>query len=180
METLCSLSSCRRNHSSSTHITGKYHQVRTWGGGGNREFNPPPPPFRAKIYFFRRGWGFFFFLGGGGVNSPPPPPPPWIRIAFFFCLSERLVMDDGYPYSVSGKLTQNFWGRKKKCWSPALPSAFSGLAQHLSWHACNVKPPSPLKKSCICHWTPPILNTKIFAWKLNAESRPLVGVATFV
>ena len=31
----------------------------------------------------------------------------------FFCLSERLVMYDGYPYSVSGKLSIKFWGRKK-------------------------------------------------------------------
>ena len=43
--------------------------------------------------------------GGGGIwgFNPPPPPPHLIRY-FFVCLSERLVMYNGYPYSVSGKL----------------------------------------------------------------------------
>ena len=42
---------------------------------------------------------------------------------FCCCLSERFVMYDGYPYSVSGKMIQTFWGRKK-CRSPPPPPLF--------------------------------------------------------
>ena len=77
--------------------------------------------------------------GGGGrgehyIKSPPPPPPTILTlfscelsgaldlIINFFFLSQRLVMDDGYPYSESGKLTQKFCGRKKnECRSPPPP-----------------------------------------------------------
>ena len=47
--------------------------------------------------------------GGRGYGVQTPPPPFGSENFFsFFCLSERLVMYDGYPYSVSGKLTQKF------------------------------------------------------------------------
>ena len=56
----------------------------------------------------------------GGIWGSTPPPPLWIK-DFFFCLSERLVMYYGYPYSVSGKLTQKFWGQKKVSGIPPPP-----------------------------------------------------------
>ena len=88
---LCSLSSCRSNHSSPTHITGKYHQVCTWGGGrGNRGCNPPPPPFRADFFFFFLLLFFFFsffpqgLVGGGGGGFGGKLPPPLDPNSFFF------------------------------------------------------------------------------------------------
>ena len=54
-----------------------------WGGGGGST----PPPLGSTKHFF-------LGVGGGGIQRP-----------FFFCLSmsERLVMYDGYLYSVSGE-----------------------------------------------------------------------------
>ena len=56
--------------------------------------------------------------GGGGVvgGSTPTPPPLGPFCVFFCCLSERLVMYDVYPCSVSGKLT-----REKKWRTPPPP-----------------------------------------------------------
>ena len=67
----------------------------------------------------------------------------WILI--FFCLSERLVMYDG-----SGKLTQKFWGRKKKVSeSPPLITFFRpGL---------NTSPPPPPPHGRNLRRPPPIL-----------------------
>ena len=42
------------------------------------------------------------------IGVPPPPPP---LDAKGFGLSEKLVMYEGYPYSMPGKLTQKVLGR---------------------------------------------------------------------
>ena len=81
----------------------------------------------------------------------PPPPGSEDLFGGLGGLSEKLVMYDGHPYSVSGKLTQKIWERKKKVTesshpNPPPPSSSSGLARH----ACNFNPPPPpRKKSCI-------------------------------
>ena len=70
--------------------------------------------------------------GGGGAGDMPPPPPPLIEMrnlftwfltlwAFFFCLSERFVMYDGYPYSVSWKLSKKCRVWKKSVGVPPPP-----------------------------------------------------------
>ena len=62
--------------------------------------------------------------GGGGSGVQPPPPPLLDPETFFFCLSERLVLYDVYPYSVSGKLTPKFWGWKKQSLPPPPPPQY--------------------------------------------------------
>ena len=75
----------------------------------------PPPPMIFGLYNYSLKWGPFYSceLSTGAV---------WTFFFFFFPLSERLVMHDGYPYSVSGKLTQKFWGQKKKVSESPLPA----------------------------------------------------------
>ena len=89
-----------------------------------------PPPTPAGKWFGPR---IFFFFN--------PPPPLWIQI-FFFCLSERLVMYDVYPNSVSGKLTQQFWGQKKSDGVPPPPQPLreNGSVQEFFFFS----PPPPL------------------------------------
>ena len=86
-------------------------QAHTRGGGVIWGLFKPllPSPFGSEKLFL---WG------GGGV-------------ALLFCFSERLLMYDGYPYSVSGKLTQNMLRSEP----------------HRSWHACNVNPTPPPEKT---------------------------------
>ena len=81
---------------------------------------------------------------------------------FFFCLSERFVMHDEYPSSVSEKLSKKFRVGKKVSESsppPPPPSAFLGLAR-LSMLAADRKnpmcppppPPPPISVSDLRHW----------------------------
>ena len=102
--------------------------VHNEGEGGGVQ----PPLWIRFLFFFL----FFFWGGGGGGGKPPPPGSEDLFFpSSFLCMSERLVMYDGYPYSVCEKLTQKFWGRKKK--------AFQADKRHQSSHVCNVKPPPP-------------------------------------
>ena len=76
------------------------------GGGGRIGGTTPPPPLDL---IFLGGWAV------RGVNPPPPPPPPLDPKTFFFvaCLLVReVVMYEGYPYTVSGKLTPTFQEEK--------------------------------------------------------------------
>ena len=85
--------------------------------------------------------------GGGGVRGFTPLHPLGFLYCFFLaCLSERLVMNTlgGYPYPVSGNLTQPFLRNKIMSEPPPPPLAqwpVPGLAQHHGMH----KTP-PLKK----------------------------------
>ena len=90
----------------------------------------------------RRGGG-----GGGGAGVRPHRP-----LGLFF-LSERLVMYDWYPYSVSGKLTHKIWGRRKKVTEfpppPPHSSAFSGVAWLSRLAAERVQNRTPLFKKLL-------------------------------
>ena len=115
--------------------------------------------FMLWFHTWKKRFFFFFFFWGGGelVLGGSPPPPPRIRRPFppfFFsllaCQRPGLVMYDGYPYSVSGKLTQNFEDGKNVLESsppppPTLLSDFfrPGVASIM---ACNVNPP-PFEKN---------------------------------
>ena len=111
------------------------------GGGKKRGLGVKPPP-HPRFESEKRFCGGLEFLG---IDSPPPPP------LLCFCLSERLVMYDGYPNSMPGKLTQHIKVLESPPPPPQLISFYRGLAQHPS---CNVTPPppAPLKKSCVRHW----------------------------
>ena len=80
-----------------------------WGGGGGTRppqifkgvdiiSNVPPPPHYLGVVFYSLKWGPVFHVNSTALFGP----------SSFFCLSERLVKYDGYPNSVSGKLTQKF------------------------------------------------------------------------
>ena len=106
-----------------------------WGGFGGS--NPPPPFVPTNV--------FLHFL----------PPPPFGSDDLFSLLVrevhgyshrelfivatpveslERLVMYDGYPYSMSGKLTQHFLGMKKGVPTPPPPPHSSSHQMFLDWH----------------------------------------------
>ena len=107
----------------------------------------------------------------GGVQTPPfewktgirgVHTPPLDIFCLLACFLVREVGNvQGYPYPMSGKWTNIFWGRKKKCQSlPPHPRSvtFSGLARHHSLDALLKHPPPPLeKKSCVRHcWDRPV------------------------
>ena len=84
--------------------------------------------------------------GGHNIKCPPPPPRFWgcmiihwnedpfvmrgaLRRGALSCLSERLVMYNGDPYSVSGKLTQEILRSGKSVGVPPPPPPPPGLAR---------------------------------------------------
>ena len=101
--------------------------------------HPPPPLYAPKT-----------FLQGFGVLGVNPPPPPFgaelLFSSFFFSLSKRLAMYNGYPYSIVWKSYPNFLGRESP--PPPPPSVFFFRPGTASHHAMFKK---KKKKSCIRH-----------------------------
>ena len=102
---------------------------------------------------------------GGGHNIKCPPshdlgvgwlliemrtlftrsPALWTFVVVVVCLSERFVMYDGYPFPVSGKLSQKCWGRGKKVSEspPPPPPLISFFRTCATWRKKRRQTPSP-------------------------------------
>ena len=117
----------------------------------------------------KRFCGWFGFLGGGGGNNP----------SSFICLSERLMMNDGYHYSEFWKIDQNFLRKGEKMSESPRSATFSGLA----WKKVSESPPPPPPinffrpgvasiMACMqCHTPPPLCKNPAYAtgYSLNKK-----------
>ena len=78
--------------------------------GGHNIKHPPPPHEFGVVWLFIQMRPLFSCELSGAVS-----------FFIFFACQERLVMYDGYPYSVSGKLTKHFLGLKENAGVPPPP-----------------------------------------------------------
>ena len=102
-----------------------------------------PPMSSSTIQKTSKIWGKQKYIADGGAYAgrsgcltPAPPPPPQLDPKPCLGLSESLVMDDGYPYSESGKCQA--WHGGKVSEAPPPPPCVRHWAEWIAWSNFDV------------------------------------------